>query len=160
MDKKAKHLMNREEYDKWFEKLPKDICTFCQWEKYQIILREFDRWVWIANIAPYWRWHTMIISKRHFVRYSDMTFKEAGELPFVFDYAEKKILDSELKRKDGSLIEKVVYFWRFRANRFDPVSGTVRPDHFHIHLSPDKDHLWDPIVEKSANEVNVLKLRD
>lgn len=159
MVKKVKQLMDRKEYDRWLEKLPKGVCTFCEWEKYQILLKEFKHWVWIANIAPYWKYHTMIISKRHFEKYAAMTPSEAEELGRVIDYGGKKIIDSKLCRDDGSLIEKVVYFWRFRVNNFDMVSGTVRPTHFHVHLVQDRDHLWDPIIKGSACdwEVNCLR---
>jgi diadenosine tetraphosphate (Ap4A) HIT family hydrolase len=152
-------LLSRPEYDKFMQDLPDGKCTFCEWETYQIVLKEFDQWLWIANIAPYWKYHTMIMPKRHFEKYSDMTFMEAGELVKVIDYGEKKILDAKLLRDDGSLIEKVVYFWRHRFNRYDPISGTIRPSHFHLHLSPDKDRLWDSILDQSANswDVNILK---
>jgi len=153
-------LLTREEYDIWFKDIPENACTFCDWKKYQIVLKEFEHWIWIANIAPYWKWHTMIIPKRHFEKYADMTFMEAGELVSVIDYGEKKLLESNLKRSDGSKVEKVVYFWRFRFNRFDPVSGTVRPAHFHMHLTPDKDHLWDKILDKDAHTVNFNILKD
>ena len=102
----------------------------------------------------------MILSKRHFEKFSDMTFKEAGELPSVIDYGEKKILESKLKRADGTLVEKVVYFWRYRFNRFDQISGTVRPAHFHVHLCPDKEHLWDPILELDAYRTSLEVLKN
>jgi len=56
-------LLSRQEYDNWVSQLPKDVCTFCEWDKYQILLKEFEYWIWIACIAPYWRWHTMIVPK-------------------------------------------------------------------------------------------------
>lgn len=152
-------LMTRKDYDKWVASVPLKVCTFCEWKKYQVVLKEFENWVWIANIAPYWRYHTMILSKRHFLRFSDMSFKEAGELTQVIDYGEKKILDAKLKRKDGTLIEKVVYFWRFRLNAYDPISGTTRNGHFHLHLAPDKDHLWDPIVDPTACKIDMSILK-
>ena len=158
MDKGIK-MMSRKDYDKWLKKLPPNVCTFCQWEKYQIVLKEFEHWVWIASLAPYWRYHTMFISKRHFEKFADMTFREAGELPTAIDYGEKKMLESGLERVGGTKVEKVVYFWRYRFNRFDPISGTVRPAHFHIHLTPDKDHLWDPIIEKDAHKIDVKILK-
>ena len=146
--------MTRSQYDKWLEGLPPNVCTFCAWKKYQIPLKEFEHWVWIVSIAPYWRYHTMIIPKRHFEKYGDMTLSEAGELVEVINYGEKKILGSNLRRADGSKIEKVVYFWRFRFNRFDPISHTIRPAHFHLHLAPDKDHLWDGVLEKDAHKID------
>jgi len=151
--------MTREDYDIWLKKLPPNVCTFCEWEKYQIVLKEFEHWVWIENIAPYWDYHTLIISKRHFEKYGDMTFKEAGELISVIDYGTKKIIDGKLKRKDGSLIEKVLYMWRDRFNRFDPISGTIRPAHFHLLLSPDRDHSFDPILDPEAHKCDMSKLK-
>lgn len=147
-----KHLMTRVEYDEFMRGISADKCTFCEWQKYQVVLKEFDYWVWIANLAPYWKFHTMIISKRHFEKYSDMSFMEAGELVKVIDYGEKKMLDAKLVRDDGTLIEKVVYFWRYRFNRFDAISGTIRPSHFHLHLCGDKDHLWDSTLDTGANK--------
>lgn len=159
MNLQAKKLLTRPEYDQFMREIPENKCTFCEWAKYQVVLKEFEHWVWICNIAPYWKYHTMIIPKRHFEKYSDMTPAEAGELVKVLDYGEKKIIDSNLLRSDGTLIEKVVYFWRFRFNRFDPISGTVRPAHFHIHLCGDKDHLWDRVLDSDATEwdFNCLK---
>jgi diadenosine tetraphosphate (Ap4A) HIT family hydrolase len=150
-------LLTREEYDKIFiPSIPKNVCTFCHWEKYQIILKEFQHWVWIANLAPYWWWHTMVISKRHFVEFDEQTYKENAELLDVLSHVKRKMLDAKLKRADGSDVKKIIHFWRFRANRFDPISGTVRPDHFHIHIVPDKDHLWDPILDEDAHKCDIV----
>lgn len=149
-------LMSRPEYDKWMAKLPAGTCTFCNWKEYQIILKEFENWVWIANLAPYWYWHTMIMSKRHFVKFTDMSMRENAELPTILDYIEKKFVDAKLVRSDGVDVEKFVFFWRFRLNRFDPISKTVRPDHFHLHIAPDKDHLWDSTLDLKAHTCDVL----
>lgn len=149
--------MTRKQYDKWMKTLDPNICTFCD-QKKQIVLKEFEYWIWIANLAPYWKYHTMIVPKRHFEKYSDMTIQEAGELVTVIDYGEKKIIDAKIVRKDGTQVKKVVYFWRFRMDRLDKVSGTIRPSHFHIHLAPDKDHLWDPILDENASEVDIINL--
>lgn len=149
-------LLTREEYDSWVKTIK--TCTFCEWNKYQVVLKEFKYWVWIASIAPYWKYHTMIIPKRHFEKYSEINHKEAKELVKAINYGEDKILNSNLYRTDGSKIEKVVYFWRYRKNRYDPVSGNMRPSHFHLHLIPDRDHLWDPVVDPNAKDwdINLL----
>lgn len=154
-----KKLLTRAQYDKWMAKLPKNMCTFCEWKEHQMVLKEFEHWVWIANLAPYWYWHTMIMSKRHFVEFDEMSFKEAGELPEVLAYTKKKFIDAKLKRSDGKKVEKFVYFWRLRLNRYDPISKTIRPDHFHVHLAPDKDHLWDSTLDKDAYKVDMNKLK-
>lgn len=150
-------LLSRKQYDKWLRKLPEGICTFCDFKKYQIILKEFDYWVWIANLAPYWYWHTMIVPKRHFVEFDEMTFRESGELPEVLAHTKAKFLQSKVTRNDGVRVEKFVYFWRLRINRFDPISGTTRPNHFHLHLAPDKDHLWDEILDNDAYTCDVVR---
>jgi len=150
-------LLSREEYDKKFiPNIPKDVCTFCEWDKYQLVLKEFDHWVWIANIAPYWRWHTMVIPKRHFVEFDEQSYKENGELLDVLAHVKRKMIDAKLQRSDGSEVKKIVHFWRFRADRYDPISGTVRPDHFHLHITPDKDHLWDPILDADAHTCDIF----
>ena len=113
---KPVRLLSRKEYDEWIKSIPRDACTFCKYGEYQMILHEFDHWIWVANIAPYWYWHTMIVPKRHFVEFDEMTFKESSELPTVLAYTKKKFIDAKLNRKDGDLVEKFVYFWRFRIN--------------------------------------------
>ena len=158
MPNKQTKLLSRPEYDKWIRSLPAGVCTFCEWQDYQVVLKEFEHWIWIASLAPYWNWHTLIMPKRHFVEFEDQTFKEAAEFLDVSIYAKRKLLDAKLKRSDGSLVEKIVCFWRFRANRYDPISKTVRPDHFHFHTTPDKDHLWDSTLDQDAYKCDFKKL--
>lgn len=144
-------LLSRIEYDEWLKILPKNTCTFCEYKKYQIILDEDDNWVWIANIAPYWRWHTMFVPKRHFVEFSEMTPEELGDLMKIYKRAIAKFRFKHLKRKDGSPIKKYVLFWRMRDDLLDKISGNIRPNHFHLHFTPDKDHLWDPTLDGDAH---------
>lgn len=150
--------MSRVQYDEFVKQIPNGVCTFCEWEKYQVVLKEFEHWVWIANLAPYWRYHTLIMPKRHFVKYGDMTFKEAGELTTVIDYGEKKMLDAKLTNGNGMIYEKIVYFWRYRFNNYDHVSKTLRPSHMHLHLTFDQDRLWDPVIDEEASKVDMSKL--
>ncbi len=152
-------LLSRPQYDKWLKKLPKDYCTFCHYDEFQIILHEGYEWVWIANIAPYWYYHTMLIPKRHFTEFGDMTNSEAIEFKQILSLAMKRYRSQKLYRPDKTLIEKYVYFWRKRDNLVDKISGTTRPDHFHIHISPDQDHLWDRVVDKDACKVNIDTLK-
>lgn len=148
-------LLSREEYDIWLRDIHD--CPFCAWQENQIVLKEFEHWVWIASRAPVWNWHTMIIPKRHFVEFTDQTFKEAAEMIPVISYAQKKMLEAKLIRPDGSLVEMLSFQWRFRANSFDPVAKVVKPNHFHLNIAPDKDHLYDPIRDKEAYQKDVFK---
>jgi diadenosine tetraphosphate (Ap4A) HIT family hydrolase len=149
-----KKLLSRNEYDEWIEGIPKGACTFCQWQEYQIPLKEFDNWVWIANIAPYWHWHTMIFPKRHFVRLEEMNLEETGELMKALKYAEDKYRQANLRTKDGQLIKNYVYFWRFRTR--DRVGNERKCAHFHLHFAPQIEHSWDPTLEKDAHLCDVV----
>lgn len=157
--KKNFKLLSREEYETWLKSMPKDYCAFCDWPKNQIVLREGRNWVWIANIAPYWRYHTMLITKRHIKEMTEMSLSEMGELAEMYNHIINKFRKCQLKRTDGSEVKKYVFFWRLRDDLYDPVSGNLRPDHFHIHLAPDKDHLWDPVIEKDAHQIDIELLK-
>ena len=74
-----KKLMSRVEYDAWLKGLPDNFCPFCDWRNSQIVLYEGHTWVWVANIAPYWRYHTMFIPKRHITELTEVTVTEMGE---------------------------------------------------------------------------------
>lgn len=149
-----KKLMNRNNYDKWVETLPKDICTFCEWREYQIPLKEFDDWVWIANISPYWHWHTMLFPKRHFVKLEEMNVEEMGEMLRALKYAENKYKNAKLRLSNGDMIRSFVYFWRFR--NADTVDGETKLEHFHLHFAPQIEHSWDPTLEKDAYKCDVV----
>jgi len=142
-------LLSRTEYDAWMKTLDPEVCLFCDWRNTQIILKEFEHWVWIANLAPYWKWHTLIIPKRHIIEFDEQTYKESAELISVLAHAKKKLLDQ-------TEIEKIVFFWRFRKNRVDAVSKTVRPNHFHVHITRDIDHRWDSTIEPDAHLVDIV----
>lgn len=153
-----KKLLTRKQYEEDFTpSIPTGACTFCEWKKYQQVIKEFENWLWIANLAPYWNWHTMVVPKRHFVEFQDQTYKENAELLDVLQHAKRKLLDSGLVRADGVEVKKIVSFWRYRADRRDPITGNVRPDHFHLHIVPDKDRLWDSTLDKNAYKCKVLK---
>lgn len=158
-DKKPK-LLTRAEYELFLQSIPENVCTFCEWKTYQIVLKEGYKWVWIANLSPYWNWHTMLIPKRHFTEFTEMTEFELSEMGEMLKLAMVKYRGAGLKRADGSEVKKYVYFFRKRDDRFDPISGNIRPDHFHIHIAPDKDHLWDTCLDKEPYNCDINKLLD
>lgn len=147
-------LLTRKQYDRMLKTADKNTCFFCQWAKYQFIIKEFQNWLWVQNIAPYWYFHTMFVSKRHFVKESEMTVEEMAELIQIKEYAFNAIMKAKLiypsGKNKGKPVEKFVYFHRFRVNTFDNVSGISRPDHFHSHFTPDIDHRWDSTLDKNA----------
>ena len=136
-------LLKRKDYEKWFAEIPADICTFCEWRKYQMVIKEGYEWVWIANIAPYWKRHTLLLPKRHFESYGDMSNGETIELRQILKFAMEKYEEAGYNR--------FIHFWRKRP--MDNKQKKVK--HFHIHLCDDYDGLWDNIVDKKAVEWDV-----
>jgi diadenosine tetraphosphate (Ap4A) HIT family hydrolase len=153
---KNRKLLSRADYEKFLEDVPSGTCTFCKWRKYQVILKEGYRWVWIANLSPYWNYHTMLIPKRHFVELGEMSDFETLEMKELLSLVTSKYRSANLLREDKTKVEKFIYFWRKRDNTYDPVSNNFRPDHFHIHIAPDKDHLWDPVLDKNPYLCDVV----
>jgi diadenosine tetraphosphate (Ap4A) HIT family hydrolase len=154
-------ILTREQYDLWIETLPKGWCTFCKYDEpigvpkvKQKVLKRFDNWVWIANIAPYWYWQTMISPKRHFIEEQDMSVEEMGEKIKASKYVESRYLKAKLRDKNDKLIENFVYFWRFR--RKDRVGGESKVGHFHLHFAPQIEHSWDPTLEADAYKCDVV----
>ncbi len=60
--------MAREKYEEFVKTIPAGMCLFCEYEKYQIIIKEWKYWFWIQPISSYFKYHTMLCPKRH-VRY-------------------------------------------------------------------------------------------
>lgn len=150
MDKQPK-IMSRIEYEEWMAKQPKDLCAFCEWKKNQIVIYEGYKWLWVANLAPYWKIHTLLVPKRHFKEYGEMTNSEAVEF--------KQLIDKAIKKYETLGVERFVHFWRKRKNSFDPKTGKKKVDHFHVHLCDDFDGMWDPILDDKAKEwdVNIMR---
>lgn len=147
-------LLSRKEYENFLKSLPKNICSFCENKKYQIILKEWKHWIWIVNLFPYWHYHTLLFPKRHIKEFSQLTIKEMEELKKITIFVIGKYKQKKLRLKNGDKLRKYVFFWRLREDNRDLISGNIRPNHFHIHIAPDKDHLWDPIIDSTANQFN------
>ncbi len=155
----VRKLLTRKTYEKFLADLPKERCPFCDYRKYQIVLREGKNWVWVAALAPYWRYHTMLIPKRHFRYFWDMKEAEIKELTKLTRVIIQFYREKKLHRRDKSLIKQYVFFWRLRDNLYDPISKNIRYDHFHIHIAPDKDHSWEPIIDPKAHLWDVNEFR-
>jgi diadenosine tetraphosphate (Ap4A) HIT family hydrolase len=151
----VRKLFSRREYNDWLRTLPKEYCAFCDWKSHQILLHEGRYWLWIMNLAPYWRYHTLLIPKRHVREFSELDVPEVGELVEVYSHAVSRFRRARLSRSDDSIVEKFVFFWRLRDNPMDFASGNQRPDHFHIHFVPDRDQLFDPVLDDDAVSVDI-----
>ncbi len=151
--------IGRNEYEKWISSIPDGICVFCHPQKYkQIVLKEGKNWTWIVALAPYWKYHTIIIPRKHYTDIDEIPNLEFAEMISLFRYARNKFLNANFTYDDGTPIYQYLFFWRIRdASKIDLVHAK-KPSHFHLHLTPDRDHLIDLIMDKQAYNFDVSKL--
>lgn len=150
-----KKLLNRQDYDKWFEK-HKDKCLLCQPEK-QILIQDFMLWSWIVNIGPYRKYHTMLVPKRHIKYLSEVDGIEFAELTYIYDEIMDRYRKAELM-ENGKPVIRFLITIRARYSDFDYEGKTnARPEHLHIHFFPDSSKLLDPILDPEASKIDLDK---
>jgi len=147
-------LLTRDEYFRWLKTLPKGVCSFCE-NSDNIVVKTGTCWSLMFCIAPYWPNHLMLVPKRHFVEFTDMQDDELTEFLDFYRYIMSKLRTVKLLHSDESPVDRYLFFWRKRENQIDPVTNVVKTDHFHFHIVPEKEHLWDSIVDNKATLVNV-----
>jgi len=99
----------------------------------------------------------MFIPKRHFVEMDEMTVVEMGELIEMYSSAIKKMRSLGLVINEKA-IERFLFFWRLRDTNFEETSQTRRLSHFHMHLTPDVEGLFDPLLTKDARDWDPTRL--
>lgn len=145
--------MSREEYNEWFKAVPRGVCMFCHPDTYpQIILKDEKNWQWIVTIAPYWKHHTMLIPKKHYEDINEIPAAELVEMVKLYEHAKQKYLAANLKYDDGVPIYQYNMFWRTRTEEMPKVTGIYKPLHFHLHIAPDREELFVPIMDKNARD--------
>lgn len=97
----------------------------------------------------------MLVPKRHITRIEEVRVEEFQELQDLTHYALEMYSEAGLMHDPETPVQNYVFFWRFRqsgeANRFA---------HLHVHLAPDKDRFWDPILDNSAHLADISLLRE
>ncbi len=148
-------LLTRKEYSEVISKFSKNYCAFCDKNFKQIEVRQTKEWNLVFNIAPYWLYHLIIYPKRHIEKMSEISAEDFEQIKFLYDQALGLYKDNKIKHKNtGKLIDQYVLIFRYREsteNNFK--SYKVR--HLHIHISPDCEDSFDPILDKDASETNL-----
>ncbi len=145
-------LLNRKQYYKIWASDHSGLCVFCEVE--QIVLQEFKYWKWVAAIAPYWKYQTMLYPKRHISTIDEMSDKEWEEF--------KKIQSSIIevyRSKNPDIGGDIVVFWRDRLNIIDPILNSTYHKHLHVHFLYDLGFMFDPIADPEAHlwDVDIFK---
>ena len=135
-----KPLMPRDDYQKWFES--SNSCLLCQPDE-QIVLKEYKHWLFIVNRAPYRRYHTMIIPKRHVKHLHRLNYQETITLPKVYQDVMKRYKSTGVKLEDGEKPDR--YLVMIHASQ-EGLETKERPEHLHIHFLPYRTGLLSPLM--------------
>ncbi len=155
------NLMRRDDYEQWITSVPSGICVFCHPNKYpQKILKEAKNWLWIAALAPYWPYHTMIIPKKHFIDVDELSHKQFQEMMDLYSFARKKFRAAQLHFNDGEPVYQYIFMWRIRDTGFQDYINIKKPHHLHLHLVPDRESMLDPAMDPDAHLAVLDYLKD
>jgi diadenosine tetraphosphate (Ap4A) HIT family hydrolase len=154
-------LLTRDEYYKLLRGTPPNVCLFCRWHDKQIVLAESKYWVWMANLAPYWKFHTMFIPKRHIEDIDLVNEEEFIDLKGIKSIAVEQYKKAKIISPSNTEADLFLYFWKVRNDGFDSANKVTKSTHLHIHMVPDNDNSWIPILDPSAieYEIELLKIK-
>ncbi|MDP3953266.1 MAG: HIT domain-containing protein [bacterium] len=150
-------LISRKEYEDLVANLPEGYCPFCKVEN-QIVLGDSEYWVWIAALSPYWRYHTLLVPRRHMLDISDISADEFKDLKKLYGEIVKHLLTLNLKHEDGKTLNQFIFMIRTREKEFQDDSAYYKPDHLHIHISPDREGVGRFNLDEFAIDVDIEKI--
>ncbi len=149
-------LISRDDYEQWTKNIPEDHCPICHVNE-QILLGETEHFIWIANISPYWKYHTMIVPKRHIDYFSKLNHEEIFDFQKFLKQITKHLLSLGLTYDDGSPLTQFLTMFRESADKNK--SGYYKMDHLHIHLVPEKRGVDRFKLDPEAIHIDMQKLQ-
>ncbi len=149
-------LISRDDYEQWTKGIPDGHCPICH-VKEQILLGESKYFVWIANISPYWKYHTMIVPKRHIDYFSKLTRLELIDFQSFLKRITKHLLSIGLAYDDGSPLTQFLTMFRESADKSK--TGYYKMDHLHVHLVPEKRGVDRFKIDETAISIDIEKIR-
>lgn len=116
-------------------------CLLCDASQ-QIVIQEFDKFLWISSISPYWKFNTMVIPKRHVEQFHQFTTEELTDLQEITEYVTEQYIRLDYHRGDEHPAhDNVIFFWRFR----DPARNVKKTAHLHLYVVPNPDQIFGPV---------------
>jgi diadenosine tetraphosphate (Ap4A) HIT family hydrolase len=149
-------LLSRDEYEEWTKRIPPDYCPICHPSE-QILLGKTKHFFWFANISPYWKYHTMIVPKRHVDYFSRLTNEELIDFQKFLKKITKHLLSLELTYDDGTAMTQFLTMFRESADKSKV--GYYKMDHLHIHLVPEKRGVDRFKIDPEAIHIEIEKIR-
>lgn len=144
----------RSEYSKRSAEL-NGACAFCGEAPEGLLLDNFSHWIWQYSLFPYYRQHTLLIPKRHCIKFEDLTDEEVIELKTIMKEVEKRYRESGIIHKDLPKRNHLFIGWRSRAE------AASKPEvaHLHLHIHPDFEGSAEEIIDPDAYLEDINRLR-
>lgn len=149
-------LISRKEYEEFVKTIPEGACLLCEPQK-QIVLGDSKHWIWIANISPYWKYHTMLVPKKHINYFSELNQEELLDFQKFHRQLCRHLLSLELTHSDGKKVNQFLTMFRESTDHNDP--SYYKTDHLHIHLVPDERGVDRFNIDPTAIDIDVEKLK-
>lgn len=143
-------LRGRDEYERLIRERQAqkiDDCPFCHYKNMLRVLYSGKYWVWGVNGFPYWPYHTLLIPKDHVVTPMEFSPVQLGEFIEIVRIATRKLCATMI---DFESVSKILYFWRYRFKGNEKDLSSKHREHFHLHIVPERDRLFDPILDNYA----------
>lgn len=150
-------MLPRKEYEDYIKTFPKEYCPFCDIQK-QIVLDESKFWFWIANISPYWRYHTLFVPKKCIKTLDQVSADEFLDYQEFHKKILKHILNLDLKHLDGKPIDQFITMIRERIENIPNGSKYYKPNHLHIHFVPDREGVERFVLDKNAVDIDIKRI--
>ncbi len=106
-------------------------CAFCEMTS-DLNIKEFYHWIWAFAAFPYRKYHTLLISKRHLLRFSDLNNDELSELAKITEELNIIYRDKRIIGQDSKYGDQLFTCWRTRQD--DALKKSV--SHLHLHFYP------------------------
>jgi len=140
--------LERGEYLEWSKLLPDKGCMLCDWQDWQLVLKEYNNWVWVYSCAPYKKWNSMLIPKRHIEYMHELTPSEWQDFSCIMQemYGVFHTINDE---------SEYIWLWRTRDKNFDKESTKKkgkRFSHLHVHFMPEASRWIDPALDPQAHD--------
>jgi len=130
-------------------------CAFCGEIQKELLLESFLYWTWQFSLFPYYRQHTLLIPKRHCIKFEDLTDEEVVELKTIMKEVEKRYRESGIVDKDLPERNQLFIGWRSRAE----VASRPEVAHLHLHIYPDFEGSEEGNLDPEAHLEDINKLR-
>lgn len=134
--------------------IPSGACVICEVER-QILLGTSEHWYWIASLSPYWRYHTMFISKVHKEDINELTPDEFTDFQVFYTKVKQHLLSLSLLHVDGKPVDQFILMVRIREEDVPGGSTYPKPKHLHLHFVPDREGVERFLLDDAAIAIDI-----